>query len=380
MVEGQDENTVVVLDNGSGMVKAGFAGEEAPQCVFPAIVGRPKNASAMMGTNQKNEYIGDEAAQKRGILNLNYPIAAGIVESWEDMEKVWHHTFYNELRVSPNEIKGVLLTEAPRNPKANREKMVQIMFETFEVQNIYVAIQAVMSLYSAGRTTGLVTDSGDGVTHTVPVFEGFSLPHAVEKMEIAGRVLTNYLQKLLLESGHNFTSAAELEIVREIKEELCFIAQNYEEEREQATKSSEHDKQYTLPDKAVITIPASVRMGAPELIYKPQLNGMSCKSIDALAWASVSAADIDVRRDLCKNIIMSGGSTMYEGMADRLKNELVARAPSGAEIRVVASADRKYAVWKGGSTLASLSTFASSWVTKEDYEEHGAAVIHRKCN
>jgi len=379
MVE-ESENTVVVLDNGSGMVKAGFAGEEAPQCVFPAIVGRPKNASAMMGTNQKNEYIGDEAAQKRGILNLNYPIAAGIVESWEDMEKVWHHTFYNELRVSPNEIKGVLLTEAPRNPKANREKMVQIMFETFEVQNIYVAIQAVMSLYSAGRTTGLVTDSGDGVTHTVPVFEGFSLPHAVEKMEIAGRVLTNYLQKLLLESGHNFTSAAELEIVREIKEELCYIAQNYEEEREQATKSSEHDKQYTLPDKAVITIPATVRMGAPELIYKPQLNGMSCKSIDALAWASVSASDIDVRRELCKNIIMSGGSTMYEGMADRLKNELVARAPSGAEIRVVASADRKYAVWKGGSTLASLSTFASSWVTKEDYEEHGAAVIHRKCN
>ena len=380
MVEGSDENTVVVLDNGSGMMKAGFAGEEAPQCVFPAIVGRPKNQSAMMGTNQKQEYIGDDAAQKRGILNLAYPIAAGIVESWEDMEKVWHHTFYNELRVSPNEIKGVLLTEAPRQPKANREKMVQIMFETFEVQNIYVAIQAVMSLYSAGRTTGLVTDSGDGVTHTVPVFEGFSLPHAVERMEIAGRVLTGYLQKLLLEAGHNFTSAAELEIVREIKEELCYVAQDYAAEKEQCTKNAEQDKQYTLPDKAVITVPGSVRIGAPELIYQPNLNGMSCKSIDALAWASVSASDIDVRRELCKNIIMSGGSTMYEGMADRLKQELVTRAPSGAEIRVVAAADRKYAVWKGGSTLASLSTFSSSWVTKEDYEEHGAAVIHRKCN
>lgn len=380
MVEGGDENTVVVLDNGSGMMKAGFAGEEAPQCVFPAIVGRPKTQSAMLGTNQKQEYIGDEAAQKRGILNLAYPIAAGVVESWEDMEKVWHHTFYNELRVSPNEIKGVLLTEAPRQPKANREKMVQIMFETFEVQNIYVAIQAVMSLYSAGRTTGLVTDSGDGVTHTVPVFEGFSLPHAVERMEIAGRVLTTYLQKLLLESGHNFTSAAELEIVREIKEELCYVAQDYAAEKEQCSKNAEQDKQYTLPDKAVITVPGSVRIGAPELIYQPNLNGMSCKSVDALAWASVSASDIDVRRELCKNIIMSGGSTMYEGMADRLKQELVNRAPSGAEIRVVAAADRKYAVWKGGSTLASLSTFESSWVTKEDYEEHGAAVIHRKCN
>lgn len=300
---------------------------------------------------------------KKGILEINYPISHGIVESWEDMEKVWHHTFYNELRVSPNECKGVLLTEAPRNPKANREKMVQIMFETFEVQNIYVAIQAVMSLYSAGRTTGLVVDSGDGVTHTVPVFEGFSLPHAVEKMEIAGRILTNYCQKLLLENGISMTSAAELEIVKDIKEKLCFVAQNFAEEFEQAKKSSEHDKQYTMPDKSVITVPASVRMGCPELLFEPNRNGMTVKAIHELAWASVTASDIDVRKELCKNFIMSGGSTMYEGIPDRLKQEVVNKAPSGAEIRVVASADRKYAVWKGGSTLASLSTFASSWVT-----------------
>ena len=189
----------IVIDNGSGMVKAGFAGDEAPRAVFPAIVGRPKHDSAMQGVTQKDCYLGDEANQKRGILNLNYPISAGIVESWEDMEKVWHHTFYNELRVTPSEQTGVLLTEAPRNPKANREKMIEIMFGTFEVQNCYVAIQAVMSLYAAGRTTGLVVDSGDGVSHTVPVFEGFSVPHAVEKMEIAGRMLTTYLQKLLLE-------------------------------------------------------------------------------------------------------------------------------------------------------------------------------------
>ena len=180
----------VVIDNGSGMVKAGFAGEEQPRCVFPAIVGRPKHASAMQGVAQKEEYIGEEANQKRGILELNYPVAAGIVECWEDMEKVWNHTFFNELRCNPSECGGVLLTEAPRNPKANREKMVEIMFETFDVPNAYIAIQAVMSLYAAGRTTGLVVDSGDGVSHTVPVFEGFSIPHAVEKMEIAGRTLT----------------------------------------------------------------------------------------------------------------------------------------------------------------------------------------------
>jgi actin len=374
------EEPIVVLDNGSGMVKAGFAGEDAPQCVFPAIVGRPRAGTVtIQGGGSKSEYIGDEAIKLMGVLNLNYPIAAGIVESWEDMEKVWHHAFYNELRIAPNEAKGVLLTEAPRNPRANREKMVQLMFETFEVKNIYVAIQAVMSLYSAGRTTGLVVDAGDGVSHTVPVFEGFSLPHAVEKMEIAGRVLTMYMQKLFIENGESFTSAAEIQIVRDIKEKHAYVAQNYAEEKEAALKSAEHDIQYTLPDKRVLSVPATVRMGCPELLFDPTLNGLNCMSLPDLAWSSVQKADIDVRKELCKNIIMSGGSTMYEGIADRLKQELVNRAPAGAEIRIVASADRKYAVWKGGSTLASLSTFHSSWVTAEDYQEHGAAIIHRKC-
>ena len=183
----------VVLDNGSGMVKAGIAGEDSPSCVFPAVVGRPKHTQSMQGVATKAEYIGEEAIAKKGVLELKYPIAKGIVESWEDMEKVWSHTFYNELRVEPEKLNGVLLTEAPRNPKQNRERMVQVMFETFQVQNCYVAIQAVMSLYAAGRTTGLVVDAGDGVSHTVPVFEGFTISHAVEKMEIAGRVLTGWL-------------------------------------------------------------------------------------------------------------------------------------------------------------------------------------------
>jgi len=208
----------VIIDNGSGMVKAGMSGEDAPRAVFPAIVGRPKHQSAMVNCDQKECYIGEEADAKRGMLDLNYPISAGIVESWDDMEKVWNHTFYNELRVNPSEVEGVLLTEAPRNPKGNREKMIQIMFESFEVRNTYVAIQAVMSLYAAGRTTGLVVDSGDGVTHTVPVYEGYSIPHAVEKMEIAGRVITTYLQKLLIENmDEAFCSSAELEIVKDIK-------------------------------------------------------------------------------------------------------------------------------------------------------------------
>jgi actin-related protein len=375
-----DELQTVIIDNGSGMVKAGFAGEEAPRAVFPSIVGRPKHANAMQGAAQKSEFVGEEAQQKRGILNLNYPIAAGIVESWEDMEKVWNHTFYNELRVAPEECTGVLLTEAPRNPKQNREKMISIMFETFQVKNTYVALQAVMSLYAAGRTTGLVCDAGDGVSHTIPVYEGYCIPHAIEKMEIAGRVLTDWMQKLLLGTGESFTSSAELEIVKDIKEKVAFVAQNYETELAEAQNSSEKDMQFTLPDKRVITVPASARMQCPELLFKPELNGKSCKALHALCNESIQASDIDVRKDLCKNIILSGGTTMYDGLADRLKDEIVAKLPAGAEVRIVASADRKYAVWKGASTLASLSTFESSWITADDYQEHGAQVVHRKCS
>jgi len=199
-------------------------------------------------------------------------------------------------------------------------------------------------------------------------------------MEIAGRVITEYCAKLLLETGHSFTSSAEMEIVKSIKEQLCFVSADYEAQHAESQESSSLDEQFELPDKRTISVKGNVRIQTPELIFKPELNGKSCKSIQHLAWESISTSDIDTRKELMKNVIMSGGTTMYDGMADRLKAELTSLAYAGSEIRIIAPADRKYSVWKGASTLASLSTFATKWITKADFEEHGEAIVHRKCN
>ena len=373
--EGEGESKPhIIIDNGTGYCKAGLSGEEGPRTVFPACVGYPKYASGMVGGDKKEFFVGADAEAKRGVLKLNYPIEHGVVSNWDDMEKIWGHVFTNELRVAPEE-HNVMLTEAPMNPKENREKMAQIMFETFNVPGLYIAIQAVLSLYSAGKFTGIVADSGDGVTHFVPIFDGYSLPHAVIRLDLAGRDLTEFMMKLLTETGTRFSTTAEKEIVKAIKEKACYVALDFEEELKTVEPFD-----YELPDGTHVVV-KDQRIRCPEALFKPSMIGKEGNGIGQTCYDSIQKCDIDVRKDLYNCVVLSGGTSMYNGLPERLTKEIKALAPESMkeEVKVIASPERKFAVWIGGSILSSISTFESMWITKTEYEESGATIVHRKC-
>lgn len=368
----------IVIDNGSGMCKAGIGGGRSmPSVVFPNIIGRPRLMSVMQWTETNEYLIGNDAHSKRGLLTLSYPVDHGVITNWDDMQLVWTHCFLNELRIDPSK-KAVMLTEPPLNPRNNREKMMEVFFESFGVQGFYVGMQAVLALYSTGELTGVVFDSGDGVTHIVPVFEGYALCDSIPRVDIAGRDITEHLIKLLTERGIFMRTTAEKEVTREIKEKLCYVALDYEKELEESFKSSHIEKNYELPDGQSITI-GNERFRAPEVLFQPSLIGLDVQGVHESADWSIKRCDLDIRKALYSNIFLSGGSTMYPGISERLTKELASRAPSSVKVRVRASPDRKFSVWIGGSILSSLPSFQQSWVLREEYEEYGSRIVHRKC-
>ena len=364
----------LVIDNGSEFIKSGFAGDDAPRAVFPSIMGI-RDPGSLLGMSSKDTYVGNEAQAKRDILSLRYPIEHGIVTNWDDMERIWHHTFYNELRVAPEEC-IVLQTEVLFNPKANKEKMTQIMFEVFNIPFLHQCITPLLSMYAYGHITGLVIDSGGGVSHILPIYGGQPFIYLSQRHHIVGKDLTNYLMKILCERG-SFNIPAEREIVRDIKEKLCYVSIDFNQELQKSESDCSVEKNYELPDGQVITV-GNERFRCTEPIFDPSLLGVCCVGLQDLVYSVVMRGDIDLRNDLFRNILLSGGNTMFSGLKERITKEVTRLAGPWRRVNVIAPPERTMSSWTGGSILASLPEFFGLCISRAEYDEYGPSLIHRK--
>jgi len=362
----------IVIDNGTGMIKAGFAGVPKPRYLFPSYVGIPKHKRSMFAKQNIQTgdelYVGEEAQKLRGVLKLHYPMKHGVITRLEDMVTLWEHA-YHLMDVQSSD-HPVLLTEAPLNPKQNRNRMIEQFFDKLHVPALFVAEQAILALYASGRTTGVVLDSGHGVTHCVPVFEGFSLPHAITRMDVAGADVTEHLNRILRKSGVNFHTSAEMQTVQDIKEKVCCVRKTTKKHvgnligQEQATI-------YALPDGKKIRIGNNVLEGAAEVLFDPSLIGLEYTGVQNCVADAIAKSELDLRRRLSASIVLSGGSTMFKGFGDRMLEEL--SSPDKPPVKIFAPVDRMLSTWVGGSILSCLHTFKNMWITRKQYQEHGTA-------
>lgn len=374
-------NAPIVLDNGSGTIRAGFAGEDLPKCYFPSFVGRPKHLRVLAGALEGDIFIGQRAQELRGLLKIRYPLEHGIVTDWDDMERIWQFVYGEELKTMSEE-HPVLLTEPPLNPRSNRDTAAQILFETFNVPALYTSIQAVLSLYASGRTTGVVLDAGDGVSHAVPVYEGFAMPSSIRRIDIAGRDVTEYLQLLLRKSGYVFNTSAEKEVVRMMKEKVGYVTQDPRKEEKEWSQLGGRGEgkvaEYVLPDGQKMKV-GPERWRAPEILFDPEIIGSEYPGIHQIVVDAINRTDMDLRKNLFGNIVLSGGSTLTKGFGDRLLHEVQRLAVKDMRIKIFAPPERKYSTWIGGSILAGLSTFRKMWVNMDDWHEN-PEIIHTKFN
>ncbi|TNN17931.1 Actin-related protein isoform 1 [Schistosoma japonicum] len=341
MTMDSEGNKIVVCDNGTGFVKCGYAGATFPEFIFPSLIGRPiLRATSRVGNLEVQDLmIGDEASELRQMLEISYPLENGIVRNWDDMIHLYDYIFGpKKMNIDPKHAK-ILLTEPPLNPLRNREKMVEVMFENYGFNALFIAIQATLTLYAQGLMTGVVVDSGDGVTHICPVYEGISLPHLTRRLNVAGRDITRYLIK--------------------------------------------------LPDGRVIKVGGEL-FGAPEALFQPHLIDREGVGISELLFNTIQAADIDTRPAFYKHIVLSGGSTMYPGLPSRLEREIkqlyLQNVLKGDTERfakfkmcIEAPPQRKHMVFIGGSVLANImkNDRRTTWLTRAEYEEKGLKVLER---
>mmetsp|Transcript_10537 Transcript_10537/g.15208 ORF Transcript_10537/g.15208 Transcript_10537/m.15208 type:complete len:387 (-) Transcript_10537:240-1400(-) len=380
----------VVCDNGTGFVKTGYSGDNFPSLIFPSMIGRPlmRAEEEFKDVELKDIMVGDECAKYRAMLETSYPVENGIVKDWEGMKHLWDYTFFERMKIDPKEHK-VLLTEPPMNPTDNKKRMLENMFETYNFPAAKVSIQAMLVLFAQGLLTGVVVDSGDGVSHIVPVWEGICPPNLIKRLNVAGRHVTRYLIKLLQVRGYAFNRTADFETVRQIKEKLCYVGYDMEVESRLALDTTTLIETYELPDGRVIKMDRE-RFEAPEVLFNPGLLDSDSGGIHQMLFDMIQEADIDLRSHFYKHIVLSGGSTMYPGLPSRLEKEMRelyltnilkgdTKALQKFKLGIEDPPRRKHMVFLGGSVLADIMKDRDEfWISKAEWEEHGTKILSQK--
>ena len=377
---------VIVFDNGTGYLKAGLSNIEVPTVTLPALVGRPmlRYAEKIEKVELKPLMIGDEVTPVRPLLELNYPMKEGIIVNDEDMALLWDYTLNKKLNIPKGDLRSrkMLMTEAPLNPTKNKQKMGEILFEKIGIGFFNIEPQAKMTLYCEGAQTGVVLDSGDGVTHVIPIAENYLLHHQIKRLDIAGRNITNYFIRLLQIKGYSFNSTADFELARELKEKYCFVSNDIEADRKLERETSFYNSYHLLPDESRIRI-SDEKFEAPEILFNPALIGKEYDGIPIMMMRSINNCPIDCRTGLYGNIILSGANTLFPGFASRIENEIKKLYKKSAlklakdkkikiNINVVDSPKRKYSVFIGASIIANHYNDIENedyWITRDEWLE-----------
>jgi len=395
----------VVIDNGTGYTKMVYAGNTEPQFIIPTLIATKDAAQVKTqkkGVEDLDFFIGDEAVANQKTYGINYPIRKGQIEDWDLMERYWEQCIFKYLRCEPED-HHFLLTEPPLNAPENREYTAEIMFESFNIPGLYIAVQAVLALAAswtsekAERTlTGTVVDSGDGVTHVIPVAEGYVIGSAIKHVPIAGRVITQFVQQLLREREPGIPPNESMEVAKRIKEQYSYVCPDIVKEfnkydQEPAKWIKEYEGVESVTKQKFKVDVGYERFLGPEIFFNPEIASSDFLTpLPEIVDTVIQNCPIDTRRGLYKNIVLSGGSTMFKDFGKRLQRD-VKRAVdyrikqseilSGGKIKatpldvnVVSHRMQRFAVWFGGSMLASTNEFYSVCHTKRDYEEHGPSI------
>jgi len=363
-------NLTVVLDIGQFASKTGFAGEDMPSQVFFTIVGTPKYQQIDFdygGARQEEFYVGDEI-QSLGLYKIFYPIEKGIIQDWISFEKIIDYIFYN-LRVDPSLV-NILFAVHPLFPKQELVRLFELFLEHYQCNAFYPVLDSMLTLYAGGFQTGLVVEIGDSITRIVPIYEGYKLDHAIRILDIGGRRLTRYMEKILGEIGYSADSSIRRELVRALKEKACFVSLDYKEDLK---RIEQYEKPYSLPDGSTITL-SKERFEVPELLFNPSQE-LEEDPLPKAIMDVIEECDLDIRPDLLNNIFLSGGSSMFPNIKSRiyqeLEIELAKRKKKNQSIKIIAPRERVFSVWVGGSILSLLPDFSDHWITRAKYFNEG---------